>query len=193
MTDFALLRSEVRQAASRTALRSGDREVTEREQFAALYDETFDAVYRYARTLTSDSVVAEDVAAEVYLRAWRQRASYRGEGRPLSWLLSITHNLAITTMRKAGRETVDPEAGKAGVSQAPDPETAAIAAGQRATILAAMQQLTPEQQQVVVLRFFADWSHAEIAEQIGRKESAVRALQYRGLRRLRRVLERVDV
>ena len=193
MTAFALLESEVRRAASKVSAGGGDREAAERAQFAALYDETFDAVYRYARTLTSDAVIAEDVAAEVYLRAWRQRASFRGEGRPLSWLLSITHNFAITTMRKAGRETIDAEVGLKRESPAPSPESAAIATGQREMILAALQHLTPEQQQVVVLRFFADWSHAEIGAQLGRKESAVRALQYRALRRLRGVMERDDV
>ncbi len=193
MTAFALLESEVRRAASKVSPRGGAEEAAERARFAALYDETFDAVYRYARTLTSDPTLAEDVAAEVYLRAWRQRASFRGEGRPLSWLLSITHNYAITTMRKAGRETVDAEAGVKRESPVQGPEAAAIATGQRETILAALQLLTPEQQQVVVLRFFADWSHAEIGAQLNRKESAVRALQYRALRRLRGVMERDDV
>ena len=63
--------------------------------FASLYEETFAAVFRYAYVLTGNASLAEDVAADVYLRAWQYRQSFRADGSPLSWLLSITHNCAV--------------------------------------------------------------------------------------------------
>ena len=59
--------------------------------FAQLYEATFDAVYRYAYVLTGRA----ELAADVYVRAWRARDAYRGQGTLLSWLLSITHNCAM--------------------------------------------------------------------------------------------------
>ena len=50
-------------------------------------------------------------------------------------------------------------------------------------------ELPPEQQQVGVLRFFGDWSHGEIASRLGRREDATRALQYRALKQLRKILQ----
>ncbi len=68
-------------------------------EFRGLYEESFDTVYRYACALTGDLSLAEDVAADTFMRAWRSRDNYRAEGPVLSWLLSITHNTARTAIR----------------------------------------------------------------------------------------------
>ena len=155
------------------------------EGFATVYSETFDAVYRYAYVLAGNQAQAEDIAAEVFLRAWRKRASYRGDGRVLSWLLSITHNCAATSLRRGARETPDLETVIARGGEAPAPDDEAVAAADGRQMHALIEALTPEQQQVIVLRFFQDWSHAQIAKELNRKEGAIRAVQHRALRRLR--------
>ena len=157
-------------------------------EFSALYEETFDAVYRYATVLAGDPNVAEDIASEVYFRAWRSRGSYRGEGSQLSWLLSITHNTAATLLKRRARERPDTEIVERRAGAVEGPERSAETSDDRAVLLRAIQQLTPEQQQVVVLRFFGDWSHGEIASRLGRREDAVRALQYRALKQLRKLM-----
>jgi RNA polymerase sigma-70 factor (ECF subfamily) len=158
--------------------------------FGALYEETFDAVYRYALVLSNDRDVAEDIAAEVYLRAWRKRGAFRGDGRFLSWLLSITHNYASTSLRRAGREVADDDAVRRGADQTAEDPAPALSSEQCGQLYAAIRALTPEQQRVIVLRFFEEWPHARIAEHLGRQASAVRSLQYRALQRLRLELER---
>ena len=165
---------------------------SEVEAFAALYAETFDAVYRYACALTADATVAEDVAADVYLRAWRKRDSFRGDGKPLSWLLSITHNCATSIRRGSSREVVTMDVLETRPAPARGPESTALASSQRHILMDAIRKLTLEQQHVLILRFFQEWSHAEIAAQLGRKETAVRALQYRALKRLRKFMEHPD-
>lgn len=160
------------------------------DDFSRLYHETFDAVFRYATLLAGNATIAEDIASEVYFKAWRSRDSFRGEGRPLSWLLSITHNTAATLLRRRARERPDSEAVDTHPAQTQEgPERSAEHAAERDRLLDAIRRLTPEQQQVIFLRFYGDRSHAEIARQLGRNEEAVRALQYRALRQLRKVIE----
>ena len=74
--------------------------------FARVYDESFDTVYRYALTLVRDEPRAEDVTSEVFLKAWKAREQFRGEGNLVSWLLSITHNSALSMVRAESRGAV---------------------------------------------------------------------------------------
>ena len=164
----------------------------DKKEFAALYEETFAAVLRYAHVLTGNVSLAEDVAAEVYLRAWQYRRSFRADGTPLSWLLSITHNCAVRVGARAAREVTGPDGVAAHVGTAVDFDSLMEAGTQQERLLLAIHSLTPSQQRVIFLRFFADWTHAQVAEALGRDERAIRALQYRALRRLRVLLERLD-
>ena len=161
MGEIAVLRPAARSAPSPADPSAADAStVLDAAGFATVYAETFDAVYRYAYVLARNPVQAEDIAAEVFLRAWRKRASYRGDGRVLSWLLSITHNCAATVLRRGARETPDLEMVLAHGGEAPAPDAEAVAAADGTHMQALIAALTPEQQQVIVLRFFQDWSHA---------------------------------
>jgi RNA polymerase sigma-70 factor (ECF subfamily) len=159
-------------------------------EFDRLYTDNSDSVFRYAWLLTGDPVAAEDVTSEVFLRAWVKRHTFRGDGAPLSWLLAITHNCARTIQRAASRETVDMEA----LDRIPDddgeePETRALAALEMTRLRDAIALLTPDQQQVIVLRFFEGLSHDQVAAHVCSTPNAVRALQFRAIRRLRAILD----
>ncbi|MEE9278262.1 MAG: sigma-70 family RNA polymerase sigma factor [Dehalococcoidia bacterium] len=163
----------------------GTRLPQEREGFGRLYCETFDTVYRYASTLTSNATEAEDIAAEVFIRAWQSRARFRGEGSVLSWLLSITHNCAQTAIRKRGRESVDLDLVAGRADPAVDPGTALCARAFGMELQFAIRELTPSQQQVIFLRFVEGLSTEAIARRLGRGPDAVRALQSRAIKSLR--------
>lgn len=69
------------------------------------------SVYRLARTLLGDSELAEEVAQEAFLRAWRHAEAYDPRrGQVSTWLLTITRNLAIDRLRVKRAEPLDPEA-----------------------------------------------------------------------------------
>ena len=159
-----------------------------RDWFEAVYTETFESVFRYAQLLLRDAHRAEDVAAEVYLRAWRARASYRGTGSHQSWLLSITHNVAHSLLR-ATREVADIDLLRDHEDGAAGPEAEFFSSVDAERVQAAIRLLTPEQQQVVFLRFFEGLPHEAVAARMGRNPNAVRAIQFRALSRLRKLLE----
>ncbi len=160
----------------------------DREAFASLYEETFASVYRYAVVLTSDATQAEDLAAEVFLQAWHARDRYRGDGKVLSWLLAMTHNLGVSGHRRqargeAARKSLRPEL------LAPSPECELLRLASAEELYAAIRKLSMDQQLVILLRFFEGRSHAEVGEILDRVPTAVRALQYRALKNLRALLD----
>jgi RNA polymerase sigma-70 factor (ECF subfamily) len=157
------------------------------EAFTRLYEESFDSVYRYAFVLTGDATQAEDLTADVYLQAWRSRDAYRGDGSPLSWLLAMTHNSAMSAHRRqARREAVHRRLDWQ--RAAPSPELGAVAADDAERLYAALRQLSWDHQIVILLRFFEGRSHGEVGELLDRAPQAVRALQYRALKKLRELL-----
>ena len=159
----------------------------DKEWFAELYESTCDSVYRCAMMLVRNSHIAEDVAAEVYLRAWRSRDLFADRGTPVAWVLSITRNCAMDELRKK-RELYDLDA----VADYEDAPTLGeqLSEGDVSAIHDAIQQLTSEQQLVVFLRFFEGLPHEQVAARLGRNPNAVRAIQFRALTRMRKILER---
>ena len=156
--------------------------------FGQLYEQTVDSVYRYALVLVRDRDRAEDVAADVYLKAWKNRLSLRDGAAALSWLLSITHNVAISMLR-ASREVADVDLIEEREDLNARTDTALFAEADAASLQSAMRRLTPEQQQVVFLRFFEDLPHDVVAARLNRNPNAIRAIQFRALSRLRKLLE----
>ena len=154
--------------------------------FTALYDETLDSVHRYASVLVRDPDLADDVVADTFLRVWRSRAGYRGEGRALAWVLTITRNCALTALR-ARREEID--LALVDEPEAPDAPAAGAEVEQVEALESALAHLTAEQQQVIFLRFFKEMPHDAVARALGRNPAAVRAIQFRALARLRKALE----
>lgn len=78
------------------------------EQLAALTRRHADAVYRVALSVTRDADLAEDVSQDALLKAWQALPSYRGEAPLKNWLLRITHNTAISALRRRRDVHVDP-------------------------------------------------------------------------------------
>ena len=153
-----------------------------------LYTQHYAAIQRYAMFRLSDAAAADDVAAEVFLEAVRGISRYRYRGIAFrAWLYRIAHNLTADVRRKlAARGERESCAGDA-LADLPG-EDFAPGFERRRDIQLAVAQLTDEQQQVVILRFFEGLSLAETAEATGRNSGAIKSLQHRALERLRVLL-----
>ena len=161
--------------------------VRDQEWFAGLYAATCDSVYRYALMLVREPYSAEDISAEVYLRAWRSRDGFSERGTAIAWLFSITRNCALDELRKR-REQVQLDA----TTEFQDISVSLgfeLSETDIAAVHEALQRLTPEQQQVIFLRFYEELPHESVAARLGKTPNAVRAIQFRALARMRTLLE----
>ena len=79
------------------------------DELEALVRDHLDAVYRVAFSVVRDSALAEDVSQDALLKAWKALPTFRAESSLRSWLLRITHNTAVSTLRKRREEVRDPD------------------------------------------------------------------------------------
>lgn len=158
------------------------------EAWAEIYRRHARQVYSYIYFRLGDQHAAEDLSADVFVKAIAGIKGYVYRGTPiLAWLYRIAHNVTADyrkgAARRAEHQTTD---------SAEDVEERTDALGaldQRSDMMNAIRALTEDQQQVILLRFYQDLSTAQVARVVGKPEGAVKALQARGLRSLRRILD----
>jgi RNA polymerase sigma-70 factor, ECF subfamily len=163
--------------------RSGDRSA-----FAELYDTYVDSVYRYLLYRVREPSDAEDLTSEVFTRAFANIHRYRWQGKSfLAWLYTIARN-AVTDRRRRERPTVDLDTAFGIAEDGPTAHDRAVHGEQVVALRGAVKHLTSEQQQVLSLRFERNLSSRQVARMLGKNEGAIRALQFRALGRLRKIL-----
>ena len=125
-------------------------------------------VYGLAKSMLGDPDLAEDVAQEAFLRAWRNAQSYDSRrGSVHTWMLVITRSLAIDAMRLRRAQPVDPEvlaSVDVRTSAARGPEAAAETADDVRELLAALGHLPAEQRKALLLAGLCGRTAAEISE-----------------------------
>lgn len=131
----------------------------------------------------------EATTQEVFLRVFRGLDRFEGDGGHLrSWVFTVARNQLVDERRAAGRRPLPagttPADWHDGKSE--DALDAGIEAGR---VRAVLDRLPADQREVVVLRFLVDLPLAEVAAVTGRSLPAVKALQHRGLARLRSLIE----
>lgn len=126
---------------------------------------------------------ADDLLSEVFLQVTRSLPRFTGADEELRpWIFAIARNRVIDAHR---RRAVRPVAAAVPVPDQPSP---APEDPVDPTLVAALQELTEEQREVVVLRFVADLSLDEVADLTGRSAGAVKSMQHRALTQLARIL-----
>lgn len=163
------------------------------EAFAELYGRYRMVVYRYIAYRTLQQQVAEDLTAEVFLNAWGAVERYRDRGiGPRAWLLRLAHNEVIDYYRTRRSSTTLSDA-EAYLPTSDGPEMAIELAADQWALVRAVQQLHPEWQQLILLRFVEGLSFEEIGEVLGKGSNACRQMQHRALARLRVLLNETGV
>ncbi|MCH8226380.1 MAG: sigma-70 family RNA polymerase sigma factor [Chloroflexi bacterium] len=161
----------------------------QRDAFARIYETHVDRVYRYLLSRLGQPADAEDVTAEVFIRAMKALPSYKPRGTPLmAWLYRIAHNQAVNWGKTRSRRRENSLEDLA-VRSSDDPEREALDRASFAEAEREMEQLTPLQRQVLSLRFAGELSIAETGKIMKRSQGAVKFLQYSALQALRRNLE----
>ena len=158
--------------------------------FGELYDLFVERVYRYLYFRTGSHPEAEDLTEQVFLKAWEAIERYRWQGRPfLAWLYRLGHNTHIDHVRSQ-KPTTSLNNDDRPVELASASAAVELTRTLDADLLArALGELTPDQQQVIVMKFIEGLDNEQIALSMDKREGAIRALQMRALMSLRRVLE----
>ena len=159
--------------------------------FAALYEQFAAPLFRYLLVRCGDAAVAEELSGELWLRvgerlpAFRCPADHPEKAFP-AWLYQVARNLAIDATRRRGTAAVPlPETMLA--REAPLDEWV-IGREEQQALCAALAHLTPEQRDVLFLRFLEAYNTADVARLLGRSEGAVKGLQHRALAAVARML-----
>jgi len=161
------------------------------EAFGRLYLMHLDAIYRYVYFRVADARDAEDLTEQVFLKAWQALPGYKQRGKPFtSWLYRIAHNTVVDHHRRRQSAPSLPlsESVEWHTSKDPSALQQIIRAEEMQTLAWAISQLSEEQQQVIILRFIEDLSHAEVADIMDKSEGACRVIQHRALTALNQLL-----
>jgi RNA polymerase sigma-70 factor (ECF subfamily) len=164
------------------------------DAFALIYNRYMDAVFRFIYFRVGSRPLAEDLTADTFLRALKRIGSFTWQGRDLgAWLVTIARNL-VADHFKSGRYRLEVPTGDVLDADREDrgpegsPELAVVDHITNVALLGAVRRLNPEQQECIVLRFLHGFSVAETAQAMGKNEGAIKALQYRAVRALYRLL-----
>ncbi len=159
------------------------------EAFARLYDGYVERVYRYVFFRVADEQTAEDLTSQVFLKAWENLDRYRLGSSPfLAWLYTIARNQVIDHYRTR-KEFVSLDDAVSLPAKDQDVDDQIQSRFEVQAMRDALQFLTEEQQQVLILKFISGLDTREIAKNMNKSEGAIRALQMRALQALAKVIE----
>ena len=162
-----------------------------------LYDRYSGVVFSFALRLVMDRPLAEEILQEVFFRAWQQGGNYSAQrGTFVTWLLSITHNMAIDEIRKRKRrpqkaDSEEPEqvlAGVADTGAGSDVEEEVWLGSLRDTVATALQTLPPAQREAIEMAYYQGLTQREIAEALGEPLGTIKTRMRLGLQKLRDAL-----
>jgi RNA polymerase sigma-70 factor (ECF subfamily) len=159
------------------------------DAFGELYDRFQPEILRYLVHRVRDRETAEDLAQQVFLKAWQAIPRYEQRGLPFkAWLYRMAHNQMVDHYRTY-RPTSDLEG--VDVPEDAEAEERVLEAERNERLGAALERLSEDHRRVLVLRFLMEKPAREIGEIMERKEVTVRGLQMRALRALRKEIEAI--
>ncbi len=168
-----------------------DPRLLDKQDLVAIYELLSPRLFSYAFRLLGDNHLAEDCVSETFSRFLK--AIQRGLGpreNVRAYLYRIAHNWITDYYRH--RIPEDTLEGRHLNLPSENPAVTVSLNLDRDRVRQALLNLPPEQQQVLMLRFYEEWPHEATAAAIGKTVEATRALQYRALNGLRRMLVAVE-
>ena len=163
----------------------------DRDALEELYLIHFDRIYSYLHVSVGNRHDAEDLTTQTFLRMLESIGKFRWQSAPFSaWLFRIAHNLAMDHFRATRRWQPEEEVPEPDPDESTSAETGALESIGRKSMLELIEELSPEQQQVLTLKFVFNFPNAEAATILGKTEGAIKSLQHRALVSLQKQLQR---
>lgn len=157
--------------------------------FDRLYDKHFRAVYQYVFYSVNHQAQAEDLTQEVFVRALRAYAQFRGDSSEKTWLFAIARRVVIDSYRKKKWEVLsDFSAWKETPAEERLPDELAEAEEAVRALYAGIRQLKANYRDVIILRSIQELSIKETAEITGWSITKVKVTHHRALKKLKELL-----
>jgi len=167
----------------------------DKEAFAQLYDVYVDTVFRYVLVRVANRSLAEDLTSETFLRAMRRIDSFTWQGKDIAaWFVTIARNLIADHVKSAKFRFEVATADMRDADERVDaPDTEVLTRLRDEKLVAAIRDLGSDQAECITLRFLQGLSLADTAKVLGKSEGAVKQLQLRATRALRKSLDGVEL
>jgi len=161
------------------------------ESFAQLYREYVQRIYRYIYYRVRNEQLAEDLCSDVFTKVIEGLPDYEDRGKPfIAWLYRIAHARVVDHYRRQDRRPTATNVDDANLSITPDMDAQLVRSHASKVLMKGIETLTVDQQQVIILRFIEGLPIETVAQQLGKKGNAIKALQFRAVRSLASYLER---
>ena len=159
--------------------------VDDRQALETLYRETSTSVYGFVLSIVRNSHIAEDIMQETYLKIYTSAKGYRPQGKPLAWMLTIAHNLSLMKLREkeASNISLEPDWGAARTDGGHEKTL------DRMVLETAMQILSDEERQIIILHDVSGMKHREIADIMSIPLPTVLSKYRRALSKLRKQIK----
>ncbi len=164
----------------------------DKEAFGKLYSAYFVPVYRYIYVRVGEKAASEDLTQEAFLKVYNSLDRFEDIGKePLSYFFTVARNLCIDYFRKKKEVSLETRAeqGWEVEDSSDDPEEQVMREETGQVVRKAILQLNDSQREAVLLRFVNDFSYAEIAQILGKREVAIRQAVSRALKALKKILK----
>jgi RNA polymerase sigma-70 factor (ECF subfamily) len=166
----------------------------DRDALEELYLIHFDRIYSYLHVSVGNRHDAEDLTTQTFLKMLEKIGSFKWQSAPFSaWLFRIAHNLAMDHFRSRRRWQPEEEVPEPPGDEEPSAELVAMQTIGRESMLKLIERLSPEQQQVLTLKFVFNLPNAEVAAILDKTEGAIKSLQHRALVSLQKQIQRQEV
>lgn len=157
--------------------------------FLELYDRYASNVYGLALRILGDTMLAEEITQDTFLKLWSRARQYDSErGSLMVWLLTITRRTALDRLRLEARRPITSDALEPDEAWHEIPDTSTITDEQRwRSMHFAVESLQTEQRQVIEMAFYHGLSQSEIAETLNWPLGTVKTRMRAGVEHLRRI------
>ena len=159
----------------------------DREAFRRLYQNTDKSIYGYILSIIKNESDAEEIMQETYMKVWTSAASYEAQGKPLAWMFTIARNLCFMRFRDRKREadiSLEELTGDAQGEICVSLENAA----EKLALNAALNSLSGEEREIVLLHAGAGMKHREIAGSLDMPLATVLSKYNRAMKKLQKIL-----
>ena len=152
-------------------------------------EQQYDKLLRYCYMKLRDRTLAEDVTQETFIRFFESK-DYHSIGKEMAYLYTIARNLCIDYFRKQKEELIEDLPAK--IQEMPDSSDKVESIVDRVSIEQALDRLTADEREAVVLRFSGELSVEDIAKSMDISRFAVRRRISSALEKLRKEMERIE-